>query len=278
MCLPDGRVYLCRPRGIFRKEGIRPLVGDDVEMTVTHEKDMEGSIDAILPRRNELIRPAAANIDQVIVVFAAADPKPVFDLLDRFLIYLQTKGLPVIIAFNKAELAEEEAKREILENYRGCGHEVLFLSVKEGTGTEEIRDSMAGKTTMLAGPSGVGKSSLTNCLCPEAHMETGEISRKIRRGKQTTRYTQIHRIGPDEFILDTPGFSSVFLPEMTQQELIGCYPEFEPYNDRCRFQGCAHISEPDCAVKEALAKGEIPKIRYENYVALHEELQSMKKY
>ena len=271
-------VYECRARGIFRKEKIKPLVGDNVRICIQDDRDMEGSVDEILPRHSQLIRPAAANIDQVLLIIAAADPKPNFNLLDRFLIYMHRQDIPVTILLNKADLVEKKCLEEYASWYSNSGSDVLCASILRGDVLEEVLKRMEGKTTMLAGPSGVGKSSLTNRLVPDAAMEVGEISRKIRRGKQTTRHTQIHRIGENAFLLDTPGFSSLFLPEMTQAELQECYPEFARYEEQCRFQGCAHINEPECAVKEALEKGEIARIRYENYRMLLEELRSMRRY
>ena len=275
-------IYECRPRGIFRKEGKKPLVGDNVRITVTHEGDKEGSLDEILPRKNQLVRPAAANIDQVLLIFAAADPRPNLNLLDRFLISMQYMGLPVILLWNKKDLVSEDVLAQYMDWYSGCGAGQLCASVREQEGIEEIREILKGKTTMLAGPSGVGKSSLMNLLSPHAGMDVGELSRKIRRGKQTTRHTQLCRTGEDDeedsFLLDTPGFGSLFLPDLKEEELPGCYPEFRGYSGRCRFQGCMHISEPDCAVKDAVGDGRIPGVRYDNYRILLQELRETRRY
>ena len=271
-------VYACRARGIFRKEKKKPLVGDDVEMTVTDPKDMEGSLDVLLPRRNMLIRPAAANVDQALVVFAAASPQPNLNLLDRFLINMRRQDIPVIICFNKADLVSPEQMSELCGNYRGAGAQVLAASVLKEQGIEEIRRLLHGRTTIIAGPSGVGKSSLTNALSPDALMEVGEVSRKIDRGRHTTRHTELIWMEEDTYILDTPGFSSLFLQDMTKEELPSCYPEFDAYESNCRFLGCRHISEPDCAVKQALENHEISPVRYENYVLLSRELEEKRYY
>ena len=268
----DG-VYACRARGIFRKEKQKPLVGDDVMITVTDEKDREGSVDQILTRRSQLIRPAAANVDQALVIFAAASPDPNFNLLDRFLINMQSLQMPVVICFNKSDLATGKELEKYAGIYAKSGCRVLTLSVKTGQGLDQVRQVLDGKTTIVAGPSGVGKSSLTNLLQPEALMEVGEVSRKISRGRHTTRHTQLIWLWDNTYFMDTPGFSSLYLPEMKAEELPGYYPEFAAYEKNCRFQGCLHLSEPDCAVKEALLGGEIAQERYDNYLLLLRELK-----
>ncbi len=274
----DTGVYQCRARGIFRKDGTKPLVGDDVRITITHEGDREGNIEELFPRKNELIRPAAANVDQVLVVFAAASPKPNFNLLDRFLIMMAKQNLPVKICFNKADLVKESEKDKIAQVYAHCGSPVFFTSVTEKTGLERIDCLLEGKTTIVAGPSGVGKSSLTNYLQPNAAMQVGDLSRKIERGRQTTRHTELVWIRENTYFLDTPGFSSLYLPQMRPEELSHFYPEFAPYEKSCRFLGCRHIKEPDCAVKEALSEGKISAERYENYCLLEEELRNQRRY
>lgn len=271
-------VYQCRARGIFRKDGQKPLVGDDVDITILHEADREGSVDALLPRKNSLIRPAAANVDQVLVVFAAVSPKPNLNLLDRFLIMMARQDLPVKICFNKMDLADPGEADRLARIYEHCGCPVYFTSVARGDGLEEINALLEGKTTIVAGPSGVGKSSLTNYLQPGAAMEVGAVSRKIDRGRHTTRHTELIWIRENTYFLDTPGFSSLYLPQMKPEELSRYFPEFAPYEGNCRFQGCRHLSEPDCGVKEALEQGRIHPSRYENYCLMEEELENRRRY
>ena len=273
----DG-VYACRARGIFRLEKKKPLVGDDVQISVTDEKDREGSVDQLLPRKNELIRPAAANVDQALVVFAMAKPAPNMNLLDRFLISMRTQGIPTAICFNKTDLGEESQIESLKKAYAGSGCQVFFVCVKKNQGLEGIREFLDGKTTIVAGPSGVGKSSLTNILQPEAMMETGEISRKAERGKHTTRHTQLIWLWKDTYLMDTPGFSSLFLPEISDAQLPLQYPEFAEYEPQCRFQGCMHRTEPDCAVRKAVEDGKISALRYENYGLLLQELKERKRF
>lgn len=271
----------CKAKGIFRKEQIKPLVGDQVEIELTDEDKMLGNITTIYPRRNVLIRPASANIDQALVIFAIVKPDPNYNLLDRFLITMEKQELPCIICFNKKDIASEEEKRELVAAYGGCGYEVLFVSGIQNDGLYEIRAHLKGKTTVVAGPSGVGKSTIINALCPRANMETGEISRKIERGKHTTRHAQLFAlsdISEDTYICDTPGFTSLSLGEMEKEELQSYYPEFEKWEKECKFGGCSHISEPICGVKTALLEGKISKVRYDNYVLLYEELKNRKKY
>ena len=271
-------VYECRAKGVFRKEKIRPLVGDDVEMSVIDEQQRTGNIDRILPRRNTLIRPAAANVDQALVVFAVSSPKPNLNLLDRFLISMEQQEIPVLIAFNKEDLAEEQEAASLEAIYSGCGSKVFLLSVAKEKGLELLKEQLAGKTTIVAGPSGVGKSSLTNVLQKEVQMEVGEVSRKIDRGRHTTRHTELIALGGETYFLDTPGFSSLYLHDLEYEDLKDYFYEFQSYEAQCRFQGCMHIHEPDCAVKDAVADGKIHPSRYENYVLLAEELKNRKKY
>ncbi len=271
-------VYECRAKGIFRKDHRKPLVGDNVEISVLDKEKKLGNVDELLPRKNELIRPAVANVDQALVVFAASSPKPNLNLLDRFLISMQQKSVPVQICFNKADLVNGEELSRLAKIYENCGCGVLFASVLERSGLEELKKLLEGKTTVVAGPSGVGKSSLTNYLQPKAAMEVGEVSQKIDRGKHTTRHTELIWIWRDTYFLDTPGFSSLYLQNLLREELKDYFPEFEPYENDCRFQGCMHISEPDCAVKKALADGKIHSSRYDNYLLLAEELKNVRRY
>lgn len=274
----DGVIYECKARGIFRREKIKPLVGDLVEVEVLDKAEKTGNISGILPRKSELIRPAVANIDQALVVFAIVKPEPNFNLLDRFLIMMEQQNLPCIICFNKSDIASGEERRALQSAYETCGYRVLFISVREREGLREVRELLQGKTTTVAGPSGVGKSSLINYLYPQAAMETGEISRKIDRGKHTTRHSELFVLDKESYIMDTPGFSSLQLFDMEKEELKDFYPEFREYEGSCRFRGCVHVSEPGCGVKQALAVGKISNVRYHNYTVLYEELKMRKKY
>lgn len=271
-------VYECKAKGIFRKEKIKPLVGDNVEIDIISEEEKTGNISRILERKNELIRPAVANIDQAMVIFAAAKPKPNFNLLDRFLIMMEQQQVDTVICFNKQDLATEEELQKLEETYQKCGYHILFTSAKKEEGLEEVKKVLEGKTTTVAGPSGVGKSSLINLIQPEIEMETGNISEKIERGKHTTRHSQLIHVKNNTYIMDTPGFSSLYLMGFEKEELKEYFKEFKEYEPECRFLGCSHIHEPDCGVKQALEEGKISRIRYENYVAMYEELKNAKKY
>ena len=232
---------------------------------------------SVLPRRNALIRPAVANVDMALIVFAAATPDPNFNLLDRFLVLMARQNVPVCICFNKSDLVSEETGQTYASAYEACGYPVEFISVKQDQGIDRLMEQLRGKTTTIAGPSGAGKSSLINRLQPQVQMETGTVSKKIGRGKQTTRHTQLIHIEGNSYIMDTPGFSSLYLPPMDKEELQQYYTEFAEFEPYCRFQGCSHISEPDCGVKQALAQGQISKLRYGNYVQLYEELKEQEK-
>ena len=274
----DGNIYECKAKGIFRKDNFKPLVGDNVEITVLNEEEKEGSVTSILPRRNSLIRPAVANVDQAFLIFAMENPKPNFLLLDRFLIMMEQQKIPVVICFNKKDVGEKEEMEKLYEIYTGCGYRVVLSSTYEGEGMDEIHEILKGKTTVVAGPSGVGKSSITNCMQGEVQMETGEISKKLKRGKHTTRHSQVIPVEKNTFLVYTPGFSSLYLTDMKEEELRDYFPEFVMYEPQCRFQGCMHIHEPGCAVKKALSEGKISQQRYDNYLALYEELKEKRRY
>ncbi len=273
-----GIIYECHAKGIFRKKQIKPLIGDDAEIEVIDEKNAIGNITDILPRKNKLLRPAVANVDQAVIIFAVRYPDPSFNLLDRFLIRMERQGLPCIICFNKEDIAERAQLDILKEAYGTCGYRVIYLSARSGEGFSELERVLDGKTSTVAGPSGVGKSSVINRLCPEANMETGEISRKIKRGKNTTRHSEIFALGMDTYIIDTPGFTSLDITDIKKEELVSYYPEFADHASECRFRGCAHISEPDCAVKEAVEAGSISRVRYDNYRELYDELKNFRRY
>ena len=274
----EAGLYACKAKGIFRKEKIKPLVGVDVEIEVTHEEDREGNITRILPRKNTLIRPAVANIDQALVIFAITKPKPNLPLLDRFLVTMEQRKIPALICFNKEDMADEEACCSLRKIYEAAGYELIFTSAAEERGVEELKAHLKGKTSTVAGPSGVGKSSLINLLAPYAQMETGEISEKIDRGKHTTRHSELLMIDEDSFIMDTPGFTSLYLEDMEKEELGTYFPEFAAYEPFCKFGGCSHINEPKCGVKEALSLGKISQQRYDDYKLMYEELKEQRKY
>lgn len=274
----EDRIYECKAKGIFRNKNIKPLVGDDVEIDTDDQPEGKGTIHSILTRKNELIRPAVANIDQALVIFAAAEPSPNFNLLDRFLIMMQKQDVPTIICFNKTDIVGDSELSHLEEIYKNSGCYVTLASMSNKEGVSYLRSLLQGKTTVLAGPSGVGKSSFINLIQPKAQMETGSVSEKIKRGKHTTRHSELIYVEKDTYVMDTPGFSSLFIEDMDKEELKDYFVEFHPYHENCRFLGCMHVNEPSCGVKEALENNKISRVRYDNYVLLYDELRTKKKY
>lgn len=283
--LPDNRIFECKAKGIFRKDNIKPAVGDNVEIDIISEEKLIGNIISILPEKNRLIRPAVANVDQAMVIFALSNPKPNYNLLDRFLIMMDEQDVKTVICLNKSDLVEEEYALSIKNIYEKCGYDVVITSTYSTSVSEDstggiklLKELLKGKTTVFAGPSGVGKSSLLNILCPETEAKTGEISEKIKRGKHTTRHSELICAGKDTFIMDTPGFSSLYVDGIEPENLKEYYSEFAAYGGKCRFNGCVHISEPDCKVKEALEIGDISSLRYDNYKQMYEELKNKRRW
>ena len=272
----ESGIYRCRARGLFRAQGRKPLVGDDceIEITDTVSDPQEGSVTLLLPRRNELVRPNVANVDQALLVFAITNPQPSYNMLDRFLISMHIRELPAILCFNKQDLALPRQIEELRSVYEKCGCRVLFISTYDEHALESVRDVLKGKTTVITGPSGAGKSSLINRLCPDAKRETGELSRKIARGKNTTRVVELLSAGENTYLMDTPGFTSLYLTDVEAGDLKEYYPEFAEYAQKCRFSGCMHMAEPGCAVKRAVEVGAISRIRYTNYTEIYEELKN----
>ncbi len=273
------RIYECKAKGIFRNRKVKPLVGDDVSFDILDEENAQGNITDILERTSELIRPAVANVDQCLIVFAYRDPVPNLNLLDRFLVSMERNHIPVLICFNKQDLlTSKDDQKKIEDHFIGTDYPVIGISTYTGDGVDQISSYLQGKTTVLAGPSGVGKSSLINYLLPEAAMETGSVSEKIRRGRHTTRHSELFWLTENTFIFDTPGFSTLYLDEIEAEELRFYFPEMQKHEGECRFLGCIHDREPDCRVKQALEDGEISRGRYENYQLFIRESKNRRKY
>ncbi len=271
-------VIECKAKGIFRNRNVKPLVGDEVEIELLDADKKEGSITEICERRSELIRPAVANVDQAMVIFATKEPDPNLNLLDRFLIMMSKQKVDTIICFNKTDLGTKEDIELLKKTYEKCGYHLFFFSAIADESFEQLRALLKGKTTVLAGPSGVGKSTVMNLMSPLADMITGSVSEKIKRGKHTTRHSELFCLEEDTYLMDTPGFSTLYINEIDKYELKQYFWEFQEYEQDCRFNGCLHKNEPGCAVKAALERHEIHSGRYENYLQMITELEQQKKY
>ena len=274
-------LYQCRAKGIFRLNHEKPLVGDRVEFSTVFDSEIEnaGNIDRILPRDSELIRPALANVDQVFLLFAGKAPAPNYVMLNRYLCQVHDTGIPVILVVNKCDLCSDEELQKIRDAFGGSGYPLEEISVLENQGVEALRERMRGRFSCLAGPSGVGKSALMNLLLGDRIMETGLLSRKIERGKNTTRHSEVFFLGENSYLCDTPGFTSVDITFIDQEELDLYFNEFEPYLASCRYlRSCAHIHERECSVKAAVKAGSISSVRYDSYVRIYEDLAALRRY
>lgn len=274
----NGVTYECKAKGVFRNRKIKPLVGDNAEIEILDAEKNLGNIEDILPRFNWLNRPAVANVDQTVIIFAVSAPAPNFNLLDRFLINMEQHEVPTIICFNKIDLEGFRQSEDICRSYTKSGYEVLFISAESGYGINTLEAVIKGKTTVFAGPSGVGKSSTLNSLFPDANVQTGGLSEKIQRGKHTTRHSELMFVDDDTYIMDTPGFSSLYTEEIEAEDLKLYFPEIAAYTGTCKFNMCNHISEPGCLVKEAVGDGRISKMRYDDYVMIYNELKEKRKW
>ncbi len=274
----NGVTYECKAKGVFRNRKIKPLVGDNVEIEILDAEKNLGNIEDILPRFNWLNRPAVANVDQTVIIFAVSAPEPNFNLLDRFLINMEQHEVPTIICFNKIDLEGFRQSEDICRSYTKSGYEVLFISAESGYGIHTLEAVIKGKTTVFAGPSGVGKSSTLNSLFPDANVQTGGLSEKIQRGKHTTRHSELMFVDDDTYIMDTPGFSSLYTEGIEADNLKLYFPEIAAYTGTCKFNMCNHISEPGCLVKEAVGDGRISKMRYDDYVMIYNELKEKRKW
>lgn len=270
----DG-VVECRARGRFRRQDQSPLVGDFVRITRQGDK---GVLEALLPRKNAFIRPAVANIDQLVVLASCAIPVTEPFLIDRVLAIAQLQNVSALVVVNKDDLAPAQPLAEI---YRRAGVPVLVTSAETGEGIEALREALAGKLSCLTGNSGVGKSSLLNRACPQLQLPVGEVSEKLGRGRHTTRHIELYSLGSNTFVADTPGFSAFDTERMElvhKEQLQYAFPEFAPYLGHCQFPDCAHRKEPGCAVRKALAEGEIGQTRYDSYERLYELASQLKEW
>ncbi|WPK11999.1 ribosome small subunit-dependent GTPase A [Lysinibacillus louembei] len=272
----DGELVQCRGRGVFRNRGESPLVGDIVDYT--KEGDSDGYVMKIHPRKNELVRPPIANIDQAILVFSVKEPDFNTLLLDRFLVVLESFFVQPVICLTKMDLLTADEKQRLQEkivDYEAIGYTVLTTYQDDSTLMERLYPLLEEKISVLAGQSGVGKSTLLNTLLPDLQLKTGAISQSLGRGKHTTRHVELIEVG-NGLLADTPGFSSFDFDTIEKEELTACFPEFQRLSENCKFRGCLHTKEPKCAVKEALASGEVRQYRYEHYEQFLQEIMERK--
>jgi len=268
-------VISCKLRGRFKKERFSLLVGDRVEYETTGTG--KGIIENILPRRSMLRRPMIANIDQVILTFAAVSPNISRILVDRFLVLAEMSELEIILCINKIDLADSSELQSIVDHYSLIGYQVITISARAGIGIAELRLRLQGKISVFAGPSGAGKSTILNNVEAGLALVTGELSEKIGRGKHTTRFAELLPLSGGGFVVDTPGFSFTEFNDLTPNELMHCFPEISERVSECKFNTCVHSHEPQCAVKQAVTAGQIDEQRYQSYLEILEEININKK-
>ncbi len=272
----ENGVYECRARGIFRKDKITPLVGDRVKMSIVDEESKKGVVEEIDKRDTELIRPPIANVDKALIVFAVKNPKPHLSLLDRFIVLAEKENLEIVIVLTKADLDDDNTLEKITSIYELSGYKVIPVSNKTKLNINAIKEELKDSVVVFAGPSGVGKSSLLNEIDENFKLQTGEVSDKIKRGKHTTRHAELLKLECGGMVADTPGFSSLTLDDIDENELKEYFIEFEEH-DECKFGSrCIHENEPSCAVKEAVENGKISKKRYDSYIQLLNEIRQSK--
>ena len=264
----------CKARGKFRHKDIKPMVGDNVTIQIENGK---GVIEEIHKRTSELVRPTVANVSLAFIVFAVKNPDINFDLLNKFLVLCEYNNIEVLVCLNKIDLVSEEEREEIKKRINDIGYEVLFINAKQGIGIERLKEKMNGNVTVFCGPSGAGKSTLINQLADKEHMQTGNVSEKLGRGKHTTRHSELIEVAHG-YIVDTPGFSTLEIKDlMDKNSLKYCFPEFSEYNDNCKYRGCLHYKEPKCALKDAVEEGKVNKYRYDFYIKSLEEIMEEEK-
>jgi ribosome biogenesis GTPase / thiamine phosphate phosphatase len=274
--LSDNDITQCRGRGVFRKNKVTPLVGDYVEFQA--ENDTEGYLLKVFERKNELVRPPIANVDQAILIFSASEPNFSPGLLDRFLVLVESENIEPVICITKVDLLTEEEQTDIedyVRDYKSFGYEVILTSSKTEQGLKELTPFLKDKISVFAGQSGVGKSSLLNALRPELELKTADISAHLGRGKHTTRHVELIEVDGG-LVADTPGFSSLEFSELDVENLPNCFPEMVEVSDSCKFRGCLHVNEPKCAVKTGVESGTIPSYRYNHYLTFHKEIKERK--
>lgn len=273
----DGKRYIqCRGRGVFRNRQISPLVGDIVDYKA--DNDLEGTILHVHERKNELVRPPIANIDQALLVFSAKQPDFHPLLLDRFLVAIEQHGIEPVICLTKMDLlndSEKPALEKYIGDYEKIGYKVIRTYIDDPALKTRLLPILEGKTSVLAGQSGVGKSTMLNTILPTLELKTDDISKALNRGKHTTRHVELIEVGSG-LLADTPGFSSFDFDEIEKEELSGCFPEMAERSNACKFRECLHLNEPKCAIKAAVDSGEIPEYRYRHYLKFLEEIMSRK--
>lgn len=268
----DG-IYLCKAKGVMRNKNIKPVIGDICSLEVIDGEKKEGIIFSISERKNEIVRPRVSNVDQIAIIMSIEKPSIDLNLLDKYLVLLENKNYEILICINKTDLQQNDEACEIKNAYENIGYTVFLISALKDEGITAIKEVMEHKTTALAGPSGVGKSSISNRLLHGLIMETGEVSEKISRGRHTTRHVQLLQLNEDTFFFDTPGFSSLEFLSLSLKELEQAFIEMRPFLNHCFYRDCKHINEPDCAVKEQVGKA-ISLRRYDNYVRFYNEIKS----
>ncbi len=266
------RIISCRAKGGFRNSKETPFVGDTVDLRIVSEEKNEGYVEKIYPRKNKIIRPPVSNIDRLIIVSSLSSPEPDTVFIDKMTIMCEKQGITPILCFNKSDLGGDSS---IIEEYKKTGYQIIVTSAVTSEGTDEIKELVKEGITAVAGFSGVGKSSLLNTLTDTFLSETGSVSKKLSRGKHTTRHAELFPISENAFIADTPGFSSLSVEELRKEELSSLFKEFRPYLSECRFNDCLHLKEKDCAIKNAVENGDIPESRYESYKLFYDAIKDI---